>query len=259
MVTWREMLKTTYDQWVREGHTQELNRLRQTPFTLPVKWQGHTSNALVRVTFRLLTADHHHLWWECGGRYCVVCPWKRHEGVRALFGCHTQSLQQMGKMFVGVEGVEEAFVVQPSLHNLKGGISRACGVVGRVLALEDACELFRYVATVAPRYKVADILVDSKQYWSLVRRRFRNGISFTGLEARDFSALVAQDCVLPLPFHLLFLSYCHIVVLLYASDTCLPKGEWGASFPPSIRSISDISRILVYTLQKQHATSDMRY
>ena len=38
MVTRREMLKSTYDQWVREGHTQELNRLRQTPFTLPVKW-----------------------------------------------------------------------------------------------------------------------------------------------------------------------------------------------------------------------------
>ena len=33
MVTWREMLKNTYNQWVREGRTQELNRLRQTPFT----------------------------------------------------------------------------------------------------------------------------------------------------------------------------------------------------------------------------------
>ena len=134
----------------------------------------------------------------------------------------------MGKMFVGVQVLEEAFVVQPSLHNLKGGISRACGVVGRVLPLEDACELFRYVATVAPRYKLADIPVDSKQYCSLVRRRFHNGISFTGREAREFSTLGAQDCVVPLPFHLLFLSYCHIVVLLYASDTCLPQGEWGA-------------------------------
>ena len=131
-------------------------------------------------------------------------------------------------MFVGVEGLEEAFVVQPLLHNLKGGISRACGVVGRMLPLEDACELFCYVAPVAPRYKVADIPVDSKQYSSLVRRRFRNGISFTGWEAREFSALVAQGCVLPLHFHLLFFSYCHIVVLLYASDTCPPQGEWGA-------------------------------
>ena len=45
-------------------------------------------------------------------------------------------------MFVGVEGLEEAFVVQPSLHNLKGRISRACGVVGRVLPLEDAWSSF---------------------------------------------------------------------------------------------------------------------
>ena len=226
MVTWREMLKNTYHKWVREGRTQQLNRLRQTPFTPPVKWRGHTSTTLVRVTFRLLTADHHHLWWECGGRCCVVCPWKRHEGVRARFGCHTQSLQQMGKMFVGVEGLEEAFVVQPSLHNLQGGNSRVCGVVGRVL--EYARELFRYVATVAPRYKLADIPMDIKHYCSLVPSRFRDGISFTGREAREFSALVAQGCVVPLPFHLLFLSYCHIVVLLYASDTCLPQGEWGA-------------------------------
>ena len=70
--------------------------------------------------------------------------------------------------------------------------------------------------------------MDSKQHCSLVWRRFRNGISFTGREAREFSALVAQDCLLPLPFHLLFLSYCHVVILLYAPDTCLPPGEWGA-------------------------------
>ena len=101
-------------------------------------------------------------------------------------------------------------------------------MVGRVLPSEDACELFRYVAIVAPRYKVADIPVDSKQCCSPIRRRFRNGISFTGREAREFSALVKQDCVLPLPFHLLFLSYCHIIVHWYASDTCLPQGEWGA-------------------------------
>ena len=57
---------------------------------------------------------------------------------------------------------------------------------------------------------------------------FATAFLLLGREAREFSALVAQDCVLPLPFHLLFLSYSHIVVLLYASGTCLPQGEWGA-------------------------------
>ena len=234
IVTWREMLKNTYHPWVREGRTQELKRLRHTPFTLSVKWQGHTASTLVRVAFRLLTADHHHLWWECGGRRRVVCPWKLHEGVRALFGCHTQSLQQMGKMFVGVEGLEEALVVQSSLHNLKGGISRACVVIGRVLPLEDACELFHYVATVAPRYKLGDIPVESKEYCGLVRRRFRNGISFTGREAREFSALVAQHCVVPLPFHLLFLSLPHCCFFVCLRHMPTAGGMGGMGQPPCL-------------------------
>ena len=135
-------------------------------------------------------------------------------------------------MFVGVEGVEEAFVVQPSLHNLKGGISRACGVVGRVLPLEDAYGLFRYVATMAPRYKVADIRVDSKQYCSLVRRRFRKGISFTGPEAREFQPWWRKTVYFPC----LFICYfCRIATLLFF---CMPPthayhrgngGHWATS------------------------------
>ena len=61
-----------------------------------------------------------------------------------------------------------------------------------------------------------------------MRRRFRKGVSLTGREAQEFAALVAQDCILPLPFHLLFLSFCHVVVLLYASNVGLPLGVWQA-------------------------------
>ena len=53
-------------------------------------------------------------------------------------------------------------------------------------------------------------------------------VSFTGDEARESVALVAQGCILLLPFHLLFLSFCHVVVLLYASDVGLPRGVWQA-------------------------------
>ena len=38
--------------------------------------------------------------------------------------------------------------------------------------------------------------------------------------------MIAQDCILPLSFHLLFLSFCHVVVLPYASDLGLPRGVW---------------------------------
>ena len=48
-------------------------------------------------------------------------------------------------MCSGVEGEAEAFVSQPTLHNLKASISRACGVVGRALPIDDACALHMYV------------------------------------------------------------------------------------------------------------------
>ena len=56
----------------------------------------------------------------------------------------------------------------------------------------------------------------------------RSGVSFTGGEVRELAPLIAHDCILPLPFHLLFLSFCHVVVLLYASHLGLPLGVWHA-------------------------------
>ena len=74
------MLKNDYDLWVRRGRAEELNKLQKTLFYLLVQRGGCKHNVSVRVQFRFFTADHHHLWWECGGRCCVVCPWQRHQG-----------------------------------------------------------------------------------------------------------------------------------------------------------------------------------
>ena len=79
---------------------------------------------------------------------------------------------------------------------------------------DDACALRRYVCDVARRYKFGDVSHDTKQCLSLVRRRFRTEVSLTGREAREFAALVAQDCIHSLPFH------------LYVSDVGLPLGVW---------------------------------
>ena len=79
------------------------------------------------------------------------------------------------------------------------------------------------------RYKLADGPQDSKQYRSLVRRQFPTGVSFTGRESREFALLLAIVCILPGLFRLLFLSFCHVVVLFYASDLGLPLGLWQAS------------------------------
>ena len=191
LLTWREMLKNDYDLWVRQVRAEELNKLQKTPFCLPVRRGGCTHNVGVRVQFRFFTTDHHHLWWERGGRCCVVCPWQRHQGVRELFQSDPHPLQVVGRMFSGVEGLAQAFVSRPVLHNLKGGISRGCGVVGRILPADDECAMHRYICAVAPRYKLGDVPQDSTQYCSLVRRRFRTGVSFTGREAREFAALIA--------------------------------------------------------------------
>ena len=105
LLTWREMLNNDYDQWVRQGRAEKLNKLQKTLFSLPVQWGGCTHNVSVRVQFRSLIADHHHLWWEYGGRCCVVCLWQRHEGVRALFGSDPHPLQVVGRIFSGGEGL----------------------------------------------------------------------------------------------------------------------------------------------------------
>ena len=112
------------------------------------------------------------------------------------------------------------------MHNLKGSIRWPDGVVGRFLPLDDACVLHEYVSLVAPRYQPSDLPGQSKQYRSQVRRRFRSGVSFTSKKAHEFVALVAQDGILPLQFHLLFPSWCHIVVLLCSSTIDLVEVSW---------------------------------
>ena len=83
----REMLKEADEEWVKEGRPPELNTLSNTSFSLPICCQGKQHKTLQHVRIRFFTADHHHLWWECGGRCCVTRPWHRHKGVRDLF-CH---------------------------------------------------------------------------------------------------------------------------------------------------------------------------
>ena len=67
----------------------------------------------------------------------------------------------VGRMFIGVEGLAQAFLSQCTLHNWKGGMSRACGVVGRILPSHDACAVHRYKCAISPRYKLGDVPQDN--------------------------------------------------------------------------------------------------
>ena len=64
------------------------------------------------------------------------------------------------------------------------------------------------------------------QNGSLVRRCFRTGVSLTGREATSLASRLAQDVALPLPYHVLFVSMCHIVVLIYSGTLQIRTSEW---------------------------------
>ena len=61
-----------------------------------------------------------------------------------------------------------------------------------------------------------------------VSQRFRSGISLTGHEARTIASVVSSQMLLPLPFHSCLLSFCHIILLLYAVDLPISHSLWCA-------------------------------
>ena len=160
-------------------------------------------------------------------RACVVCPWERAHGVRDMFLHEPLPINERPcTKFAGTTGLQNVFPMQAVLHNIKGAISRACSVVGRVLPPADSNVLFQYLVKVANHYGITKLPVDSRQRRSLVGRRFRAGVSLTGREARPLASRLAQDVALPLPYHVLFLWICHIVVLIYSGTLEIPTIEW---------------------------------
>ena len=114
----------------------------------------------------------------------------------------------------------------PVLQNIKGANGRACRVVGWVSPPVDANVLFQYLGSVAKGYQVTRLPSDRRQYRSLVRCRFRTGVSLTGCEARHLALQLGQDDAPPLPYQVLFLSICHLAVLIYSSSLRITTKEW---------------------------------
>ena len=61
-----------------------------------------------------------------------------------------------------------------------------------------------------------------------VSKRFRGSISLTGREARTIASIVATWMLLPRLFHSCILSFCHIILLLYAVDLPMTQSLWRA-------------------------------
>ena len=219
LLSWREMPRVAWDSW-QAGRIEELERLARACIKQPVQWNNQIYTCMVRFRLRYLSADHHHLWWELqNGQGCPSCDWKRSDWLARLFQTlvpFTLANHPKGKL-AAFSGANQVVPLQPILHNLKGFGARICGVVGRILPTAEAYEFLCLLSSVAKRFTPADLPVESRQCAKLVRERFRDGISLTGREARVFAACAVVKGILPLPVHQLFLSYCHIIVLLYSS------------------------------------------
>ena len=88
--------------------------------------------------------------WSVGGRTCVVCPWAREHGVRHMFLREPVPIHERPRTkFAGTNVLQHVFAMQLVLHKIKGAISRACSVAGRVLPPADANVLFQYLSSVA--------------------------------------------------------------------------------------------------------------
>ena len=98
--------------------------------------------------------------------------------------------------------------------------------VEHVLPPAVANVLFWYLSSVAKWYQFTKLPGDPRQYRSLVRRRFRTGVSLAGCEASQLVSQLVQDVALPLPYHVLFLSIYHLVVLIYSSSLQRNTKKW---------------------------------
>ena len=220
LLTWRELLKADFVAW-RDGRVEEINHCVSTPVF--VKVNGQT--ILVRFAFGYSCGDHHHQWSEFRCRDCVNCISKRNAWLEEMFLATVQTMLERSSALDKVHGLEHAHTVQPVLHNIKGAISRAVGVIGRVLSGDLPQVLLQVIGTVAKRYQMKETMPSSSSRTE-ARTRFRSGVSLTGREARTLVCILAQQMVLPLPLHSLALALCHIVVLTYSNTIDLSQVEW---------------------------------
>ena len=94
----------------------------------------------------------------------------------------------------------------------------------RTLPTIESCTFLLLVVVVARRYELK-IDPHTKQCRSKTRSCFRSGLSLAGREVRTLFPMVVQTGKLPSPLHQLFLSFCHIVSVLYGTKH-MPPCVW---------------------------------
>ena len=225
LLTWRELPRADWASWAVNGRVQQIKKLQATTFRSPAVVAGRRHVVQPRLQLRFLMADHHQMWCELqNGQGCCSCQWDRKNHLANLFTTAPLHLDSYSVRLAGLSNLAQVQAVHPVLHTIKGFGSRTVGVVGRTLPTIEWCTFLVLVVAVARRYELK-MDPHTKQCQSKTRSRFRSGLSLTGREVRTLFPIVVQTGKLPSPHHQLFLSFCHIVSLLYGTRH-IPPCVW---------------------------------
>ena len=242
MITWMELPKVVDGEWLPK-RAEALQALPFCKFNQRMGYGGAEYTTTLHVQFGCLTADHHHLWAECRQKGCLACSWVNKHGASTLFvhKGRCRNYVRGSHKFQGVCNLAQVYIIQPVLHNTKGGASRLLGAICRTVPGPCKHELLKVIAQVARRYHPGSLPRDSREHQRLVRGRFQAGISSSGREARTVMGRLAGGMVLPLPFHSLVLAFFHIVHLCYGCTTLatVARQAMGSMYMDIVHIISE--------------------
>ena len=96
----------------------------------------------------------------------MACPRVNKHGVAALFLHKGGRLNEVrgSHKFQGASNLAKVYIIQPVLHNTKGGASRLLGVIGRTVPGPYKHELLEVIAQVARRYHPGSLPSDSREH-----------------------------------------------------------------------------------------------
>ena len=100
------------------------------------------------------------------------------------------------------------------------------GLYGCALDGTQQVAFLAVLSKVAKRYAVSDNVPEAA---TEARQRFASALGLTRRESRELLSKVVLGMNLPLPFHWVALSLCHVAVLLYARDLKMPTVQWRAA------------------------------
>ena len=165
MITCMELPKVVDGEWLPKW-AKALQAMPLCKFNQRMKYGGAEYTTTLHVQFGGLTADHHHLWSQCRRKGRVACPLVHKHGASALFLHKVGCLNDVrgSHNIQGISNLAQVYIIQPVVHNMKGGASRLLGVIGRTVPRPYKHELLMVIAQVARRYQPGSLPPDGREH-----------------------------------------------------------------------------------------------